>query len=85
MLIIGLGCSVILQFSISSNLFLQLSNKILVYLSETNRNMETLTLRVLIPLMHAMEELLLCSIVSIGWRAAHGMDAMGLLSALTVL
>ncbi|MCH91841.1 hydroxymethylglutaryl-CoA synthase, partial [Trifolium medium] len=34
--------------------------------------------------MHAMEELPLCSTVSTGWRAIHGMDDMDLLSAPTV-
>ena len=47
--------------------------------------MEIPILRALIQLMHAMEELLPCSIVSIGLRAAHGMDAIDFLSALTVL
>lgn len=46
--------------------------------------MEIPTLRVLIQPMHAMEELLLCSIASTGWKAVPGMDAMVLLSALTV-
>ncbi|KAG5028216.1 hypothetical protein JHK87_011730 [Glycine soja] len=46
--------------------------------------MEIPILRALIQLMHAMEELLPCSIVSIGLRAAHGMDAIDFLSALTV-
>jgi len=41
--------------------------------------------RVLIQQMHAMEELLLYSIVSIGWRAAHGMGATDLLFAQTAL
>ncbi|XP_047158258.1 hydroxymethylglutaryl-CoA synthase-like [Vigna umbellata] len=35
----------------------------------------------LIQQMHAMEELLLCSIVPIGWRATHGMGDMDLLFA----
>ncbi|RZC11035.1 Hydroxymethylglutaryl-CoA synthase, partial [Glycine soja] len=63
---------------------LELLNTIFIYLSETRRNMEIPILRALIQLMHAMEELLPCSIVSIGLRAAHGMDAIDFLSALTV-
>jgi hypothetical protein len=54
-----------------------------IFLSGTNRNMEILILKVLIQLMLAMEELPLCLIVSIGWRAIHGMDVMDLLSVLT--
>ena len=46
--------------------------------------MEIPTLKGLIQLMHAMEELQLYSTVSIGSRVAHGMDAMGLLCVLTV-
>jgi hypothetical protein len=46
--------------------------------------MEILTLKVLIQLMHAMEELPPCSIVLTGWRAIRGMGAMDLLSVLTV-
>ena len=49
-----------------------------------SRNVEIPTLKVLIQLMHAMEELQLYSTVSTGWRVVHGMDAMELLFAQTV-
>lgn len=49
-----------------------------------SRNVEIMTSKVLIQVMHAMGELQLYSTVSTGWRVVHGMDAMDLLFAQTV-
>ena len=49
-----------------------------------SRNVEIMTSKVLIQVMHAMGELQLHSTVSTRWRVVHGMDAMDLLFAQTV-
>ncbi|RVX05724.1 Hydroxymethylglutaryl-CoA synthase [Vitis vinifera] len=68
----------IFEISVFSCIYMALSS------CKISRNVEIMTSKVLIQVMHAMGELQLYSTVSTRWRVVHGMDAMDLLFVQTV-